>query len=318
MRVASKSPRPIVSTVCMTVALATTVLVTACTPDFDDVWQVRDLRVLGIRADPPEVLLPPTALFELATLTLPSVRVDALVVDPRDDDTLVEWQIVACTPEENLCDDAKVSKRVYPPEGEGEWARTRLDEIGFDFVLDNELALAAIGADLFKGFGGLPIPLELRVRGAEEVVGQKRLVYGITDPPNKAPNRNPRLAGVTIHGTEIADPEIPDPWVVGREEKIVVLPEPGVGSKEDYVVLTFSGDSKDLEEHLSYSFFVTEGELSHGKTGGRPSPFVVNKKVVDVTSEWTTPKEPGEGTVWVVVRDGRGGVDWRSFRYRVE
>lgn len=285
----------------------------ACTPDFDKIWQVEDLRLLAIRAEPPEVLVPAELL--LLPGAIPSVRVDALVVDPRDPQATVRWQAIACTPEEDRCDeDAALRRRVHPREETGaEWAISTVDRIGFDFQLDLELAGAALAADPFKGYGGLPIVIELRILGDEEVVGIKRLVYGIVDPPEKRPNQNPRLAAVKSN-----DAAIPASWVVNKESAQVLLPEAEPGAKEPYVVRTFEGGTRELEEYLSYAFYVTAGELSHAQTGGEPTAVVVNKKVDDITSEWSTPLEPGTERVWVVVRDDRGGVGWQSFVAQIE
>lgn len=282
-------------------------LVAACTPDFAEVWQVEDLRILAIRAEPPEVLVPAEVL--LVPGAIPRVHVDALVVDPRDPAAQVQWQALVCTSEEGQCRDAQLSRRAYPPAASGaEWATSGLDRIAFDFDLDLELAAAALAADPFKGFGGLPIIVELRVRGAEEAVGIKRLVYGLIDPPGKLPNANPRLAALKSNEREIAAP-----WVVNVQSAQVLLPEPAAGAKERYVVRTFDGGTRELEEYLSYAFFVSDGELSHAITGGEPTAVVTNKKIDDVTSEWITPLEPGTQRVWVVLRDDRGGVDWRSY-----
>jgi hypothetical protein len=32
---------------------------------------------------------------------------------------------------------------------------------------------------------------------------------------------------------------------------------------------------------------------------------------------WTAPKDPAMVTMWVVLRDSRGGVDWRQFTVMV-
>ncbi len=67
----------------------------------------------------------------------------------------------------------------------------------------------------------------------------------------------------------------------------------------------------------------SRGQLSQGKSGGTPSPFVEIKRVTDLSSKWTAelPPEathPQEVTFWIVVRDDRGGVNWRTFTAQVE
>ncbi|HXU83548.1 MAG TPA: hypothetical protein VN914_19280 [Polyangia bacterium] len=91
-------------------------LLAGCTPDFDNETTVQDLRVLGVSAEPPEVLLDggpismqpelcPTAdiLQALATElamhvppTLPTMTLRPLVVDPQGGGRPVHYRAVAC------------------------------------------------------------------------------------------------------------------------------------------------------------------------------------------------------------------------------
>jgi hypothetical protein len=91
-------------------------LLAACTPDFQNETTVQDLRVLGVSAEPPEVLIDsgPTsrqpelcpsddklrALFAEASMhaatVLPAMTVQPLVVDPRGGGRPVHYRAVAC------------------------------------------------------------------------------------------------------------------------------------------------------------------------------------------------------------------------------
>ena len=88
------------------------------------------------------------------------------------------------------------------------------------------------------------------------------------------------------------------------------------GDKESFWVNTFTGQTKELAEYLSYAYFVTSGKLGKPTTGGPPNVFVTIKGVNDVASDWT-PRKEGDATLWVVVRDGRGGASWISREVRV-
>jgi hypothetical protein len=62
----------------------------------------------------------------------------------------------------------------------------------------------------------------------------------------------------------------------------------------------------DPSEHYLFSFFATDGSISalHSTdttSTGQSAPIWV---------DWTAPELPGPVHLWVVVRDGRGGVDW--------
>jgi hypothetical protein len=271
-------------------------LATSCTPDFDKVWQVKDLRILAIRAEPPEVIQPEGTTF-------PAVHVDALVVDPlAPPDALFDWKLYACTAEEVRCDAAQ--RQVLVKEG-----RSRLDQIAVDLVLDAASYQAAKDADPLQGFGGVPVMVELQVsRDGYSARGIKRLVYGRPVPAEKTPNANPVINQVTVDQVVV-----PQPWTVTIGQKVKLLPSPTATAKEKYWVATFTGGKRELEEYLSYSFFTTAGELSDATTGGKPIPFVTNAKIDDLSSDWT-PKALPEGidsaVIWIVVHDDRGGVGW--------
>ncbi|MCA9666809.1 MAG: hypothetical protein KC503_14515 [Myxococcales bacterium] len=277
----------------------------ACTPDFEDPWLVKDLRILAIAADPPEVLVPIGPLPAQA----PKVNVRTLVVDPRKAaDATVRWWVRACSADEDNCDDAAYAEDIVAPK------TTRLDAIQFEVVASLELITKSLENDIFRGFGGVPVLVELHIDDPDgpEVIGLKRLVYGVIDPPQKVGNKNPVLDVIKADDAPIAAKV-----EAKAGDKVVFLPEPVDTSKEKYVVRTFTGGERTLDEYLSYFFFVTSGALSHERTGGKPNQFVENKKVEDITSEWTAPEEPGSGTLWVVVRDDRGGATWTAVPYEV-
>ena len=318
-----------------------------CTPDFDEVWQVKDLRILALRAERPEALVEASSLDDV---NAGAIRVTALAADPRNPDRLYDWRVVACTAEERRCEDAALSKIVRT-------GRSRLDALRFDYPVDAELILAAIEADPFRGFGGVVILLELTIfdpeaetESAREIVAQRRLVFGLIDPPGKVENRNPGLTGISANGQPLpggvgnvqseTDPSgdalrlalqsrirrprdsafaiaTPQELIFKRDRQVTLSPMPTADAKESYVVRTFDGGERTLEEFLSYSYFATIGKLSHARTGGKPSEFFDNKKVEDISSDWTTPTEAAVGQLWIVVRDDRGGVAWRGYDVRI-
>lgn len=152
----------------------------ACTPDFDPVEVVKDLRILGIRAEPPEVLL------DAEPAVWPTVRVDALVVDPAAPIGFkVDWELWGCptSSTESTC---------CPREGECTAATGRAllgagitspEQIVVDVALDRASYQAALAGDVQLGLGGVPLLVELRVRrdGGPWQRGVKRLVYGVYD-----------------------------------------------------------------------------------------------------------------------------------------
>lgn len=264
-----------------------------CNPDFDEFWEVKDLRILAIQASPPEVL------FLSAPKTFSKVRISALVTDPTAPDATVDWELWACTPEETSCEEAAVKEQVAS-------GSSTKDVITTDFVLSQELYKAALEEDPFKGFGGLPVVLELRVkRGEQTDKALKHVVYGFALPFGKFANNNPTISEVLVD-----DKPMPDHWTVEADQEVTLLPKTPTWNKELYKVLTFTGQSRDLEEYLSYSYFITSGDLSSDSTGGKPKPFITDLKVDDISTIWTPEGGVTSASLWVVVRDDRGGTGW--------
>jgi len=273
----------------------------ACTPDFDPIWLVKDLRVLALRADPPEVLVPQ------GVTTFPLVRITGLVADPRAPEALVDWTLLACTAEEINCEAAQLSLTVVDKK------QTRLDQIETEFTLGAALYRAARDADLLKGFGGVPVMVELQVhRGESADRAIKRVVYGNPVPAEKTPNSNPSLDSVAADGKPVAEP-----WVVSAGQQVKILPQSPPSDKESYLVATYTGGQRQLTEYLDYAFFVSGGQLTNAATGGEPNPFVTDKRVDDLSTEWTPGADAARATLWVVVRDDRGGAGWVALTAQV-
>lgn len=315
-----------------------------CAPSFDDIWEVKDLRVLAIQAEPPEVLLrdaPNILDRDTTTIAWPPVMVSALATDPRDPGREVDWQVWACTAEERegCSTDAALRWPLRRDDGgdcvlaadldrDGPAMRSALDNIGCRFTPSVEMVRASLEADPYQGFGGIPLTVEFRLLDGDNppVRAYKRLVYTLPldyspIPAAKQANANPVIAGL-LADDQALDLEVGLRATAGQA--VVLLPVVSEGSKESYVVVEAKdplqlapGESpfteRTLEESLSYSYFVSAGALSHAETGGRPSPFFENKKIDDITTTWTAPAEgSGEATLWLVVRDDRGGVTWTS------
>ena len=298
-----------------TIAAALSLLAAAgCSPDFEKIWQVTDLRVLAVQASPPEVL------FLSVPSTFPKVRITALVTDPRAPKAKVEWEMWACTPEKKTCDLAFLKEKVAG-------GTTAQGAVAADFVLSKALYNAGMQKDTFRGFGGLPIKVEVHVkRGTYRASAVKRVVYGYALPPGKWPNNNPSITEVLVD-----DEALPTPWEVEADTEVKLLPKTPTWDEETYVVLTYtgvtpaclqnpaaSGCSRTLEENLKYSYYATSGEISHASTGGKDRAFVTDKKVNDISTEWTPESGVEEATLWVVVRDDRGGAAWSTLTAKVK
>jgi hypothetical protein len=70
----------------------------------------------------------------------------------------------------------------------------------------------------------------------------------------------------------------------------------------------------DRREVITASWFSTVGTMADERTGLREDEGAAP----EIETIWTAPRAAGDATLWVVVRDDRGGVDWRSARVRIE
>lgn len=290
-----------------------------CDPGFESPAIVRDLRMLAIRATPPEVVLD----FDPEhpeDVELPPVGIEALVVDPRGG--TFDWGMTACPPTRSArCDDpeapyVEVGFGTFDPAGEPIRAELQVNPI---------LIEAAVRADSLLGFGGVAIQVELWVKPAgapieEAIFGSKKVVYAPRIPEQRVANRNPdveelRADGVTFAPGRCADPDTaPLPVLPGR--RVELWPVEPEGVRETYVLPTFEGGVRTLTEYLMYSWFATAGSFSSNRSGGRIDPFG-NEPPLDVT--WTAPEDPrGPVSLWLVQRDERLGLSWWEHCFMVE
>lgn len=315
-------------------AIAALVPLAGCLEELPKPSKVEGLRVLGVQAEPPEVA--PGATVELR----------ALVVDTEGRDVKLSWY--ACqvpergaglfeggaqsgssggggyslTSTTSCADPALLEAGLARKLGEGESATL---EIGADALSEDAIRLAyglPAGADLPAAalFGlvsvagvNTTVSLVAEVEGADPLETIKRVNVSLASPPNA----NPSWLAFDLRSAD--DPEEPPatgeappgecftaPVAIEEGSWVITalnLPEPPVS----YPVLVFGTSPETPFELLSndetyfYSFFSPEGAFSSSivksTQGGR-----VRWKLDE------TPEEPVD--VWVVVRDGRGGLAW--------
>jgi hypothetical protein len=66
-------------------------------------------------------------------------------------------------------------------------------------------------------------------------------------------------------------------------------------------------------ESMRVSWYSNAGSFQDDRTGRSESEFETNTDNI-----WTAPDTAGVVTVWVVLRDSRGGIAWRSYRIQVQ
>jgi len=68
----------------------------------------------------------------------------------------------------------------------------------------------------------------------------------------------------------------------------------------------------DQQESLHVSWFVTGGTFQHDRTG-----VAAGEAAVSTRNQWTVPAQPGDYYLWLVLRDSRGGTDYKSYTIHV-
>jgi hypothetical protein len=260
---------------------------------------VDKLRLLAIRADPPEV-----APGGAAALT-------ALLVDPADEIGFTVW--TACSPEEVTDFGCPLDPSVFgdelPSPEQLEEAGVIGVEPGFpptfvapvDALDDVPATERAEGVNWTVGALALPDETEPTEEFDFNRVesGFKRVV--VSDSP--APNRNPRITGFTVDGVPVDPGQVVvldpgEPYYLGLE-----LADDAV---ETYPYTTPDGVEEQRVEEPFAEWYASDGEVDEFFT---LHPFL--------DSTWVSPGAPGvEGRWWAVLKDRRGGITWVSRRWR--
>ncbi len=277
-------------------AFALLLLAAACTPDFAAPSDVTDLRVLAVEADPPEPLFDPDAG------TAPPVAVRVLAVDPSRDAGPDSMRLVICgQADAGVCDTGPVADAGTVP---------------LAFTLPPVDAAAFVTADKLAGYGGIRVTLSFSVDDGSPhgpVSGEKVLIYSPANAswiasPGCGPNQNPRIDHVqlTIDGGGQGLLEPGTSLTPGIDYGLRPVLDPDAG-QQDYCALDLQGSLVHLTEQARYSFFTTPGGSFDRDTADEP---LDGGAPPDGLTRFT-PSTDG-GTIWIVVRDGRGGESWKT------
>jgi hypothetical protein len=308
------------------------ILLLGCRPDFEDrSSELQRLRVLAIRSDPAEAT--PGA----------EVRLTALIADGQGGFTGLPLHWAFCTRPRPLDEPNAVSVQCFAGEA------AFLDPIGKGDSVTGTLpnnACRQFGSDVPEPkegeppgrpadpdpTGGYYQPARLVVDSQPKLLalGQTRLMCGLPGATREVSedfrvryraNTNPAIAGVEIvGGAPISFEKGAAAPVVGPGAALsfrVSWPEcpadAACGGAERYLQYDLvSRELVERTESMRASWFATGGEWDQDRTGreeGDPATSADNL--------WHAPTSPGKYTVFVVLRDARGGVDWRAFGVEV-
>jgi hypothetical protein len=302
----------------------------------DTADQVHDLRMLAMRAEPPEQIfdVPPQLLASLldggnfgsdspgttggtsgssGISPLPSfqpVTVTGLIADPDGGGRSVHYQFATCARVSD--DDARchTDDPTFQVLNEGDVVPQQASaEVSTSFNPDLNLLLSAIEIDPYHGFGYLPVPVQLTISaGNEQVVGFKRVLYtGALDPSNPpVANLNPIIPTVDVDNHLWAESEV---VLLNQRAGYEVEPYLPANLEVQYTKPTFDGTTLTFTESWRYNYFATAGTFSDSETGGTD---VFTETQDNINSVWTPRATDGQQdvTFWIVVRDGRGGENW--------
>lgn len=280
----------------------------ACVGPTDDPSQVVDLRVLGVRFEPPEVMAPKCDLEDPSVFLAFAKRlaITWLIEDPKGAGRSIDYEVRACANTSDLqCDD------------DGDFAvlakgRTTAGELtleqspGLAMLADKPLLLEVFEQDQFKALGGLRMPIVIHLKaGDDELFAQKLMVFSCQFFPVQKPNVTPELPGMNLDAT---------PWAADDVRELVgkgpfkLEPPDLTALQEAYVVPSFTLEQVDLVEAWKISWHATAGKMSPTETGGVDLGGQESRHKV----EWKPKTDDVEQDVdfTFVVRDGRGGQSW--------
>lgn len=264
-------------TIRLTLAAAA-VVAAGCSDKLPSRALVDDLRVLAVRADPPEA-----APGETITL-------DGLVGDPEIPARPVRRGWAICTPGEGGVATCGDPTRVVVLGT----ALSAVWTVPEDFLAELDPEEASIGRDVFVVFG-----VELDVDGSEPGPGEHDVAFKrIRISTQPAPNTNPLVESLTLDGRSD-----PIELTVDVDERLEIAVRPSAGAAETWL----GPDGTEEVEELRYTWLVTGGSVADSVTWGE------GEEGGSVT-QWNLPddRNPPHQMLWVVLRDGRGGTAWAS------
>jgi hypothetical protein len=173
----------------------------------------------------------------------------------------------------------------------------------------NSVLIDVVQNDVYKGLGGIRVPLVLEVKAAdtqEQIYAQKLMPYTCKFLPEMTQNVQPTLPGITLNGAEW--PEVGSVTLSGREKHEMNAVDFSA-SQETYVLPSLQLKPVALTESWKIAHYATSGTTSPYETGGTNLGGGLSKSAFSWTPS-ATAHEPLDVTFYFVVRDGRGGESW--------
>jgi hypothetical protein len=171
--------------------------------------------------------------------------------------------------------------------------------------------------------GGYYQPIEVSLAAGEQAFALERIGCNLPGVSLEIaqdfgkryhPNTNPELAALTVDGaplTAVSDPAAPPaPRSVGAGKPVTFEASWTPASREPFPVYDVGRrEIADHHEELVVSWFATAGSFERERTGRQET-----EEALTVSNVWTAPSTPGPITVWIVLRDNRGGLAVAEYR----
>lgn len=290
--------------------------------DWEEYSEVTKLRILAIRAEPPEI-----GPGEVA-------EIDALVTNPQGDPVTLAWELCFLTdgPDaEYACLlDPESGETLGVPLGTGDSVSVAYDLVDA-FAGDLEAICDEILQADVPEFVSLPDctrGLEVTIRltatsGGDREVAVKRLVLLLEDEAARDDvNVNPTLGGLIVDGQSAASGPVSVDVIIEDPVRLQALVN--ADEAQTYEAPDPDDDTARLDaegEVLSIAWFATHGRFDRETTFYQVD--VVEAAELQANSlnlrKGGLPAVAGdEVTIWAVLRDDRGGVDFASWTVIVD
>jgi hypothetical protein len=261
----------------------------ACADDFEKQSHISKLRVLAVQAEPAEIIVDMAAQLPSVTLKL-----RALAVDPRGAPIEVRWAL--CTVQDSV---PSPSLDCPGSQGFDLPAESSVGALDLSSATVRPLYAALLSGQApdqvqKKLTKGMPVILGFEATSGDEVLPGLTAIT-LRNPVTGPVNQNPALGSLLASGVELRDDGTSE---LAAGSTVRLDPIPAAGAHE----ITEDG----TPEKLNYSFFATDGEVK----SLRSTDTTASGEAADPSVDWIAPKMPGVVQLWVVVRDGRGGVGW--------
>ena len=293
-------------------ALCAALSLAACEPDFPPYNELEGLRVLAVRAEPPDLTVGKSA------------RLDALIYHPEGQTPELSWSMCPWPSDPNDGFTCVVSQGLF----DRAWREAKLKgatpslalgtastaELSFPGSAQDARNLCEALTRLLGSAATLPpdcstrFPWTVRLStrlGAASIDTVKDVDLLID--PAMAENHNPTLTELRSEGAQsmVLDPTVESELRSGEDHGLRV--GAAAGAVESYVPVPALGEPPQpaRNESLTFTWFVDQGSTDRIRSTYKDGVESLSEATHNV---WQAPDTPSHARLFVVVRDHRGGV----------